>query len=113
VRGVGTDAAVVEGGTVQEEADPEQASTSVSAKSLEGRPVLNEAGVVLGKVADVLVDPRAMTIPALLLSTGLLDNVLHGKPQLPLGIVKAVGKDSVLVPTSYDPRAAVQPTQPE
>ena len=77
-----------------------------AAKTLEGRPILNQAGTVLGKIADVVVDTESLTIPHLLLATGVLDNALHGKPQLPLSLIQAIGTDSIIVSNTYDPKAA-------
>jgi uncharacterized protein YrrD len=106
VQSLGADALLVQGAPGLEETDPAQTDPSVSsAKSLTGRAVLNEAGAKVGEVADVLVDADTLTVRTLLLSTSLLDNVLHGKPQLPLAIIKAVGKDSLVVPTDFDPKA--------
>jgi uncharacterized protein YrrD len=109
VRSLGADAVVVEGGAVLEEVDSEPAlSDSLSARSLDDRPVLDESGKAVGKVAGVLVDEATITVPALLLAAGLIDKVLHGKPQLPLSVIKAFGADSLVVPISYDPKAADQ-----
>jgi uncharacterized protein YrrD len=104
VQGLGADALTVEGETALAEAAPAEAE-GLAAKPLEGRPVLSQAGTVLGKVADVAVDTEALLVPYLLLATGLLDNALHGKPQLPLSLVQTVGADSVIVSNAYDPKA--------
>ena len=66
---------------------------------------MNQAGTILGKVADVAVDTETLRVPHLLLATGLLDNALHGKPQLPLSLVQTIGADSVIVSNTYDPKA--------
>jgi len=103
VQGLGTDALTI----TSEEALTETAPTGaeeIIAKPLEGRPVLNQGGTILGKVADVAVDTDALRVPYLLLATGLLDNALHGKPQLPLSQVRTIGADSVIVLNTYDPK---------
>jgi len=104
VKGLGADALTIEGEGALTEAAPANAE-ELAAKPLEGRPVLNQAGTVLGKVADVTVDTDALLVPHLLLATGLLDNALHGKPQLPLSQVQTIGADSVIVSNAYDPKA--------
>ena len=107
VRSIGADAALVEVSAVLEDPAAALGAPGVhSAHALDGRPVLNEAGAVVGKVAGVMVDEAAKRVPALLLATGLIDNVLHGKPELPLGMVKAIGKDSLVVSSEYEPHAA-------
>lgn len=104
VRGLGTDALTVVGEEALTEAAPAGAE-ELAAKLLEGRPVLNQAGTILGKVADVAVDTEALRVPHLLLATGLLDNALHGKPQLPLSLIQTIGADSVIVSNDYDPKS--------
>ncbi len=59
---------------------------------------------MVGKIADALVDDD-LTVPALLLATGLIDNALHGKPRLPISFIQTVGADSVIVSQDYDPKA--------
>lgn len=107
VRSLGADAVLVESGKVLEEAhaDP-PVPGSLSAHSLDDRPVLDDSGKLLGKVTDVLVDEAALTVTALQLSTGLLEAVLHGKTHIPLPVVKAIGADSIVVPASWDAAAA-------
>ena len=98
VQTVGTDAAMLKGEAVPEETGMAPTpSQGVSAHSLAGRPVLNESGNVVGKITEVLVDGETMTISALLLSTGLLDRVLHGDPQVPFAHVAAVGNDAIVL----------------
>lgn len=75
-------------------------------KTLVGLPVVNEAGTALGKIADIAIDVDTLRVLAFTLSTGLLDNALHGKPHLPLEDVRTVGKDSVVVASTYDPKAS-------
>ena len=104
VQGLGTDAVTITGAEALSEAVPLNAG-ELAAKPLEGRPVLNEAGTILGKVADVAIDTDALRVPYLLLATGLLDNALHGKPQLPLSQVQTIGADSVIVSNAYDPKS--------
>ena len=104
VQGLGADALTIEGEDALAEAAPASAE-EIAAKSLEGRPVLNQAGTILGKVADVAVDTEALLVPHLLLATGRLDNALHGKPQLPLSLIQTIGADSVIVSNAYDPKA--------
>jgi len=104
VQGLGADALTITG----EEALAASAvagAGETAAKAIEGRPVLNQAGTVLGKVADVAVDTEGLRVPHLLLATGLLDNALHGKPQLPLSQIQTIGADSVIVLNTYDPKA--------
>lgn len=104
VQGLGADALTITGETALTEAAPMVAGETV-AKAIEGRPVLSQAGTVLGKVADVVVDTENLRVPHLLLATGLLDNALHGKPQLPLPEIQTIGADSVIVLNTYDPKA--------
>ena len=103
IQSVGADAVTVAGEEALAEAGPDPAA--VASKTLDGRPVLNQAGTVLGKVTDVIVDTDSLLITALVLSTGLLDNALHGRPLLPLSLVQAIGADSVIASNSYDPKA--------
>ena len=105
VRGLGADALTI----TAQEALTEVSSTAtdeIAAKTLEGRPVLNQAGTILGKVTDIAVDTEALRVPYLLLATGLLDNALHGKPQLPLSLVQTIGADSLIVSNDYDPKSS-------
>lgn len=104
VQGLGTDALTI----TSEEALTETAllgAGEAAAKTIEGRPVLNQAGTILGKVAGITVDTDSLRVFCLLLTTGLLDNALHGKPQLPLSEVQTIGADSVIVLNTYDPKA--------
>lgn len=103
VQALGTDALTVQGEEALTDAAP--VAEELASKTLDGRPVLNQAGTVLGKIADVVVDPQGLTVPHLLLTTGVLDNALHGKPQLPLSLVQTIGADSVIVSNSYDPKS--------
>ena len=103
IQSLGVDAVTVAGEEALTEAEPEP--TALASKMLDGRPVLSQAGTVVGKVADVVVETDGLTVPALVISTGLLDNALHGRPLLPLSLVQAVGADSVIVSNSYDPKA--------
>jgi uncharacterized protein YrrD len=104
VQGLGADALTITGEEALMEAAPASAG-EIAAKPLEGRPVLNQAGTILGKVADVAVDTETLLVPHLLLATGLVDNALHGKPQLPLSLVQTIGADSVIVSNAYDPKS--------
>ncbi len=108
VQGLGADALTITGGEALTEAVPASAG-ELAAKPLEGRPVLNQAGTILGRVADVAIDTETLRVPYLLLTTGLLDNALHGKPQLPISQVQTVGADSVIVSNTYDPKAPAAP----
>ncbi len=106
IRAVGSDALTIDSEAALTEHDP--AATGLSAqpaKPLGGRPVLTEAGSIIGKIADIAVDTDTLQVPYFVISTGLLDNALHGKPQLPLTMVQAIGADSVIVSNSYDPKA--------
>lgn len=85
---------------------PSGLTGEIAARTVEGLPVLNASGTVLGKVADVVIDTQALTILALLLSAGIVGDTLHGKPHLPLADVQAVGTDSVVVAAGYDPKSA-------
>ncbi len=104
VQSLGADALTVTGEEALVEAAPTSAE-ELATKTLVGRPVLNQAGTILGKVADVAVDTETLHVPYLLLATGLLENALHGKPQLPLSQVQTIGADSVIVSNTYDPKA--------
>jgi len=68
--------------------------------------VISDAGAAVGTVKDVLVDTDGLVVPSLVLATGFLGNALHGRPTLPLSVVLTVGKDTLVVPSSYDPKAA-------
>lgn len=106
VQSLGTDALTITSADALVETNPAQTDPDeLEAKPLEGRPVLNASGTALGKVSDVMVDTASLTIPGLILSTGLIDNTLHGKPRLPIAMVKTVGKDSIVVPDAYDPKS--------
>ena len=106
IQSVGADAVTVTGEDALTEANPTlPGSAELASKALDGRPVLTQAGTVIGKVADVSVDTESLTVLALVISTGLLDNALHGRPLLPLTLVQAVGADSVIASNSYDPKS--------
>lgn len=105
VQGLGDDAL-----TTQSESalldGPSAITGEVAAKTIENLPVLNPEGTVLGKVADIGVDTANLTVPYLVLSGSLISNALHGKPHLPISAVQMVGADSVIVSSSYDPKAS-------
>ncbi len=103
VQGLGTDALTVPGEDVFSDAPTDPAE--IAAKALESRPVLAPSGTVIGKVADVLVETDTLSVPALLIATGLLPDALHGKPRLPLASVQTIGADSVIATQDYDPKA--------
>lgn len=106
VQGLGADALTITGAEALADSDPAaSALDGLASKPLEGRPVLNPAGAVIGKVADIVVETESLTVPHLLLATGLLDNALHGKPHLPLSQIQTIGADSVIVTNDYDPKA--------
>ena len=106
VQGLGADALTIKGEEALTDSDTAGSPPEdIIAKQLEGRPILNQAGTILGKIADIAVETETLTVPYLLLATGLLDNALHGKPQLPLGLIQTVGADSVIVANTYDPKS--------
>lgn len=78
----------------------------VSVRALSGRPVLNETGTVLGRIADVQINEQALSIHALLMKTGLLSKVFGGSTPVPFDRVRAIGVDSVVLSGDYDPRSA-------
>ncbi len=84
---------------------PSALTGELAAKTAENLPVLNPAGTVLGKVADISVDTQSLMVPYLILATGIIGDALHGKPHLPISAVQTVGADSVIVSASYDPKA--------
>ncbi len=103
---LGMDALTVPADDVLQDHSPAQSDVDeVSGKTLTGRPVINESGTALGKVTDILVDDQTLLV-SLVLATGFLDNALHGKPHLPVAVIKTLGTDSVVVPDSYDPKAS-------
>jgi uncharacterized protein YrrD len=109
VRTVGTDALLVEQGHVLQEIKAEPALPgSLSVKSLDGRPVLDDTGKYLGKITDAVLADDSLSVIALQYSGGMIDSMLHGKPAIPLNVVKAIGPDSIVVPASY---GAAQETQ--
>lgn len=85
---------------------PSALTGELAAKTAENLPVLNPAGTVLGKVADIAIDTQSLSVPYLILATGIIGDTLHGKPHLPIAAVQTVGADSVIVSASYDPKAA-------
>jgi uncharacterized protein YrrD len=105
VRGLGEDALTTESEAALLDG-PSAITGEVAAKTVENLPVLNPAGTVLGKVADIAVDTLTLTVPYLVLTTSLLDNALHGKPHLPVSAIQTVGADSVIVSSSYDPKSS-------
>ncbi len=84
---------------------PSALTGELAAKTAENLPVLNPAGTVLGKVSDIGVDTQSLSVPYLLLATGIIGDTLHGKPHVPISAVQTVGADSVIVLASYDPKA--------
>lgn len=107
VHSLGTDALTVAsadalGGSSSIPSEPD----TLEARGLAGRAVMTEAGTALGTVKDVLVETDALVVPSLVLATSFLDNALHGRPSLPLALVRTVGKDSLVVPNTYDPKAS-------
>ncbi len=102
VRSVGADAVLVEQGHVMEEIKSEPALPgSLSVKSLDGRPILDDTGKVLGKTTDVVLTGDGLSVAAIQYSTGVIDSILHGKPTIPLNVIKAIGEASIVVPSSY------------
>ncbi|MEO7718643.1 MAG: PRC-barrel domain-containing protein [Capsulimonas sp.] len=91
--------ALIQNGRMSEE------SHAVRGGEIEDRPVLTATGTVVGKVADVMIDPETRQVIGFSLSTGLIDNTLHGRPSLPFSLVQSLGKDSLVVTSDYDPKA--------
>ncbi len=118
VRTVGMDALLVEQGHVLEEIKSEPALPgSLSVSSLDGRPVLDDTGKFLGKTTDVVLANDSLSVEEIQYSSGVISSVLHGKPTIPLSVVKAIGVDSIVVPASYGeaqetPDAAERPHTP-
>ncbi len=107
VQGLGEDALTITGAEALADYDPAaSALDGWASKPLDGRPVLNQAGAIVGKITDITVDTDTLTVPHLLLATGLLDNVLHCKPHLPLSYIQAIGADSIIVSNEYDPKTS-------
>ena len=104
VQGLGDDALTVASDKALLDG-PSALTGELAAKTVESLPVLNPAGTVLGKVSDIAVDTQAMTVPYLILATGIIGDTLHGKPHLPVSAIQTVGADSVIVSGSYDPKA--------
>ena len=68
VQGLGDDALTTQSETALLDG-PSAITGEVAAKTVENLPVLNPAGTVLGKVADIAVDTKALTVPYLVLTT--------------------------------------------
>ena len=104
VKSLGEDALTLESETALLDG-PSALTGELAGKTVEGLPVLNTGGTVVGKVADVVVDTATLTVPHLLLAGSLIANTLHGKPHLPLADVQTIGADSVIVTDAYDPKS--------
>ncbi len=105
VQALGPDAVTVaRPDALSETVPPHDVFPILSIKQLGGRPVLNQMGTVLGNVTDAMTEDD-LTVPALSISTGVVNTALHGHPLLPLSEVVTVGPDSVVVHNSYDPKA--------
>ena len=105
IEALGADAVTVRRpDALSETLPPHDTFPTLSARTLEGRPVLNEGGTVLGNVSDALVS-EDLTVPGLTLSTGFFSTALHGHPHLPLAAIQTVGPDSVVVLNTYDIKA--------
>ncbi len=101
-RALGADALMVEQGHVLQEITSEPAiAGSLSVGSLNGRPILDDTGKVLGKMTDAVLAETTFAIEAFQYSSGVLGAILHGKAIIPLPVVKAIGADSIVVPASY------------
>ena len=105
VHGLGEDALTVTSDKVLLDG-PSDLTSEIAAKTAENLPVLNPAGTVLGRVADIGIDTQSLTVPYLILATGIISDTLHGKPHLPVSAIQAVGADSVIVSAAYDPKVA-------
>lgn len=107
VHSVGADALTVsDADALGDGAQAQSGPDTLEARTLAGRAVMSEAGTALGTVKDVLVDTEALVVRSLVIATSFINNALHGRPTLPLALVRTVGKDSLVVPNSYDPKAA-------
>ena len=110
VRSIGADALTVEdaeGLTPEREAPSGEGE--YPSRSLHGRPVIREAGTALGKLADIGVDTAALRVAALLMTTGLMDSLLHHRTAVHIEAVRAIGEHSVIVSDDYDPADAYDP----
>lgn len=105
VQSLGDDAVTVSSDKVLLDG-PSALTGEIAAKTAENLPVLNPAGTVLGKIADIGVDTQSLSVPYLILATGIIGDTLHGKPHIPISAVQTVGADSVIVSASYDPKAS-------
>lgn len=106
-RSLGADALIVEPAATLEDVTKEPiVENSIHARSLDDRPVLDESGKLIGKVTDVAVDAERLTVAALVVGTGFVDNLLRGKPHLPLEMVRHFGNDSIVASSAYDPHAS-------
>jgi sporulation protein YlmC with PRC-barrel domain len=104
VRSIGGDALTIEdeqGLTPEREAPSGEGE--YPSRSLHGRPVVGEAGTILGKIADIRVDTAALQVTMVLMTTGLMDSLLHRRKAIPIEMVRAIGEDSVIVSDVYDP----------
>jgi len=55
----------------------------------------------------VLLDDAGQSVLALLLSAAFVGDLLHGQPRtLPLALVRAIGRDSMVAQAGYDPISA-------
>jgi uncharacterized protein YrrD len=110
VQSIGTDALTIEDehGLVPEREVP-SGEGEYPSRSLHARPVIREAGVALGKIADIGVDTAAMRVAALLMTTGFMDSLLHHRKAVPIEAIRAIGEHSVIVSNDYDPADAYDP----
>lgn len=107
VRTLGDDALLIEGGRVLEDAARDPAvENSIHARGLDNRPILDDAGKVIGKVDDIVLDEPNLAVTALVVGTSTFNAMLHGKPRIPFAMVKTIGKDSVVIPATFDLQTA-------
>ena len=113
VRALGTDALLVQPEYALEEVKTEPAiAGAVAAKSLDGRPVLDDAGTYLGKTSDWAVAEDTLHITGMYYSTGILASMLRKEPAVPFSSIKAIGEASIVIPAAPPATEAVPAAEP-